>query len=339
MKRRDGIANYCLESSEDGLDINAILAPVQGELQTVEVRLREAIRVEFEPLANVFEGLIGSGGKRIRPALSILATKFHPTDPDKGMTLAIATELVHAATLIHDDLIDKSPLRRGSPTINTRWSGTATVLAGDFLLARAADIAATLDNFRVMHIFARTLMAICDGEIRQDFGGLRWPPNREAYYQHIDAKTASLFVACTESGAILSGAPEEEIRALYQYGHNLGRAFQIADDILDFTADQSALGKPVGSDVRQGTMTLPVFYYIEQEDRTQQVITALEQGENSPAMNALIEAIRLSPAIAASKDEARRFVRVAQDAISILPDNVYRRSLSDLADYVIERTT
>lgn len=321
------------------MDINLILSPIQSELQAVEVRLREAIHVDFEPLANVFESLIGSGGKRIRPALSVLSTKFHQTDPDKALTLAVATELVHAATLIHDDLIDKSPLRRGSPTINTRWSGTATVLAGDFLLARAADIAASLDNFRVMRIFARTLMDICDGEIRQDFGGARWPPNQEAYYRHIDSKTASLFIACTESGAILSGAPEAEILALRDFGHNLGRAFQIADDILDFTADQSALGKPVGSDLRQGTLTLPVFYFIEQESQASQLEDALQKEERDGAeMNELIDSIRRSPAIEASKAEARRFVRQAQERLAILPENLYRRALSDLANYVVERT-
>jgi geranylgeranyl pyrophosphate synthase len=321
------------------LDINLILSPIQSELQAVEDRLRDVIHVDFEPLANVFESLIGSGGKRIRPALSVLSTKFHETDPDKALTLAVATELVHAATLIHDDLIDKSPLRRGSPTINTRWSGTATVLAGDFLLARAADIAASLDDFRVMRIFARTLMDICDGEIRQDFGGARWPPNREAYYRHIDSKTASLFIACTESGSILSGAPEAEISALRDFGHNLGRAFQIADDILDFTADQSALGKPVGSDLRQGTLTLPVFYYVEQARQASQLEEALQKEERDGAeMNELIDSIRHSPAIEASKAEARRFVRQAQEQLAVLPENLYRRTLSDLANYVVERT-
>jgi octaprenyl-diphosphate synthase len=321
------------------LDINLILSPIQNELQTVEVRLREAIHVEFEPLANVFESLIGSGGKRLRPALSILSTKFHATDPDKAMILAIATELVHAATLIHDDLIDKSPLRRGSPTINSRWSGTATVLAGDFLLARAADIAASLDNFRVMRIFGRTLMAICDGEIRQDFGGAHWPPNREAYYRHIDSKTASLFIACTESGAILSGAPEEEISALKNFGQNLGRAFQIADDILDFTADSNALGKPVGSDLRQGTLTLPVFYYIEQNADGARLEEILQKDpDDNSELDQLIDAIRQSPAIAASKAEARRFVQTAQADLNLLPDNDYHRALANLANYVVERS-
>ncbi len=295
--------------------------------------MREAVRIEFAPLMDVFELLIGSGGKRFRPALAILASKFHPADPDKVITLAVATELTHAATLIHDDLIDKSPVRRGSPTINSRWSGTATVLAGDFLLARAADIAASIDDLRVMKIFARTLMVICEGEIRQDFAGSHWPPNRLEYYRHIESKTASLFAAATEGGAILSHATEEEIVAMRTYGLNLGMAFQIVDDILDFTADQSNLGKPVGSDLRQGIYTLPLFYYLE---RDRQVASTAELIKTN--IDALIQAIRTSPAIADAKAEARQFAQKAQDALAIFPDNVYRRTMINLADYVIERS-
>ena len=315
------------------MSINSILSPIQNELQTVEVRLREAVRIEFEPLANIFDSLISSGGKRIRPALAILATRFYATDPNKAVTLAVTLELVHAATLIHDDLIDKSPLRRGSPTVSSRWSGTATVLAGDFLLARAADIAATIENFRVMSIFAQTLMAICEGEIRQDFGGANWPPNREQYYRHIDSKTASLFTAATEGGAILGQASEEEIAALKSYGHNLGMAFQIVDDILDFTSDERQLGKPVGSDLRQGTYTLPVFYFIEQDARGSKIVDLANED-----IDALVDTIHNSPAIDASKAEARRFAQTAKDALAIFPDNVYRRALFELAGYVVDRT-
>lgn len=315
------------------MSTNSILAPIQGELELVEARLRESVRVDYAALSGVFETLIGSGGKRLRPALAILSSKFHPANQDNIITLAVSTELVHAATLIHDDLIDKSPVRRGSPTINSRWSGTATVLAGDFLLARAADIAASIENFRVMKLFARTLMIICEGEIRQDFSGKHWPPNREEYYRHIESKTASLFTASSEGGSILSGGSEEEIAAMKSFGHNLGMAFQIADDILDFTADERELGKPVGSDLRQGTFTLPVFYYIEQNLRAANISEFLSED-----MDQLVNAIRTSPAIDASKVEARQFVKKAQDAIAVFPDNEYKRALINLSNYVVDRT-
>lgn len=315
------------------MNIQQIFAPIQEELTQVEARLRQAVRVEYLPLADIFEMLIGSGGKRIRPALAILATKFHPTDPEKMYALATATELVHAATLIHDDLIDQSSTRRGAPTINSRWSDTATVLAGDFLLARAADIAASLDNSRVMRIFARTLMTICEGEIRQDFARSHWPPNRDEYYKHIESKTASLFIAATKGGAILSGAPEDEITALEAYGRYLGMAFQMVDDILDFTADEKELGKPVGSDLRQGTFTLPVFYYLENDARNKPISEMLTR-----QVDQLIEEIRHSSAITAAQAEARRTAQAARDALALFPDTIYRRTLSNLADYVVERT-
>ncbi len=282
--------------------------------------------------------LVASGGKRIRPALTIFSSRFHPADPHKVQTLAVAVELVHAATLIHDDLIDKSAVRRGTPTINSRWSTAATVLAGDFLLARAADVAASIENFQLMRIFAQTLMRICLGEIRQDFGGKHWPPDQDAYYEHIDSKTATLFSACTEGGAVLSAAPENEIAALRDYGHNLGMAFQITDDILDFTADEAKLGKPVGSDLRQGTYTLPVFYFITQDARGVTIAEIVKSnGQNSAAMDELIDSIRRSPAIDAAKAEARRFARLAQAALACFPDNEYRHALDALATYVVER--
>jgi geranylgeranyl pyrophosphate synthase len=320
------------------LNLNSLLQPIQDDLQIIETHLRESLQTEFAPLVAIFETLIGSGGKRLRPALTILASKFHSGDSEKTRTLAIAAELIHAATLIHDDYIDKSPLRRGSPTIHSKWSGTATVLAGDFLLARAADIAASIEDFRVMHLFARTLMIICEGEIRQDFGRWQFPPSFEEYYRHIDSKTAALFRACTEGGAILSGAPEDEIAVLKDFGQSLGMAFQIMDDILDFTAEESALGKPVGNDLRQGTLTLPALYFIEQDRRGARVEEILQRnGEGSAEMEELIQAIRASPAIGAAQTRAHEFARKAQTALANLPDNPYRRLLFDLTTYVVER--
>ena len=321
------------------MNLSTLFAPIQGDLEIVETQLRGALQSEFAPLAAIFETLIGSGGKRLRPALAILASKFHAGDADKVRTLAVAAELIHAATLIHDDFIDKSPLRRGSPTVNSKWSGTATVLAGDYLLARAADIAASVENFRVMRLFAKMLMIICEGEIRQDFGRAQFPPSQKDYYDHIESKTAALFRACTEGGAILSDAPEDEIAALKSFGENLGIAFQIADDILDFTADERNLGKPVGSDLRQGTLTLPVLYFIERDARGARVQEILQRnGQGGAEMDALIESIRTSPAMDAAKTRAREFARDAQAALAILPDNEYRRTLFKVTTYVVERS-
>jgi geranylgeranyl pyrophosphate synthase len=322
------------------LNLSTLFSPIQGDLDLVETQLRDSLKIEFAPLTAIFETLIGSGGKRLRPALTVLAGKFHPGLEDRVRTLAVATELIHAATLIHDDFIDKSPLRRGSPTVNTKWSGTATVLAGDFLLARAAYVAASVEDFRVMRLFAEMLMIICEGEIRQDFGRAQFPPNEKDYYRHIESKTAALFRASTEGGAVLSRAPEDEIQALKRFGQDLGMAFQIVDDILDFVADESKLGKPVGSDLRQGTLTLPVLYFIERDARGAQVQKILERnGQGSVAeMDELIESIRTSASMDAAKTRAQEFARSAQNALTILPDNEFRRALHDLTAYVVERS-
>jgi geranylgeranyl pyrophosphate synthase len=184
------------------------------------------------------------------------------------------------------------------------------------------------------------LMIICEGEIRQDFGRAQFPPSEMDYYRHIESKTAALFRASTEGGAVLSGAPESEIQALKSYGENLGMAFQIADDILDFVSDERALGKPVGSDLRQGTLTLPTLYVIERDARGARVQEILERNGQGSAedMDALIESIRTSPAIDAAKARAREFVRDAQNSLALFPDNEFRRTLFELTAWVVERS-
>ena len=320
------------------MDIHKIFEPISADLQKVEVRLRESARAEFGPLAEVIESVIESGGKRIRPALVLLSARFHPVDEEPLLRLATSVELLHLATLIHDDLLDKSPLRRGSPTISSRWNEKATVLAGDYVLAKAAKISAEVENFKVMEIFADVIMVICEGEIRQDFNGHHVAPKREDYYAHIDAKTASLFAACAESAAVLNHAPEVERAALREYGHNLGMAFQIADDVLDFVGTEREVGKPVGSDLRQGIVTLPTIYFYEMDQRRDALTSIISHnGHSERELDRVIEWIRSSPAVQASQSEARSYAIEAQRALEALPDNPYRRSLHDLAEFVVER--
>lgn len=311
---------------------------VREDLQRVEAKLRDTAQIEFAPLAGALHALLDSGGKRLRPALVVLATKFYPCDEAKVLSLAAAVETLHTATLVHDDMIDRSLLRRGRPTLNAIWSDSATVLAGDYLFARAANFAAETENTRVVSIFARTLMIICDGELRQIFGAGNRLPTREDYYRRIYSKTASLFAASTEAGGVLSGAPEHQVRALREYGHNLGMAFQITDDVLDFVGDEKELGKPVGSDLRQGTITLPVLHFLEEHPEDEvlsRVLWGRERGEEE--IRRAVARVRDSRAIAASMAEARGFIARAQEALQALPANVYRQAMHDLADFVVER--
>ncbi len=188
--------------------------------------------------------------------------KVHPST-SRIVALAASVEMLHTSSLVHDDVIDGALLRRGAPTLNAQWSGGATVLAGNYMFGSAARFSAETQNMRVIGLFSDTLRTIVDGELQQLRDKFDYRQDKANYYQRIYAKTASLFCAATEGAAILSGLPEERIQDLRDYGYNLGMAFQIVDDILDFTGDENTLGKPAGSDLRQGTLTLPVFYYLQ----------------------------------------------------------------------------
>ena len=311
---------------------------IREDLERVERKMREVSPIEYEQLKATLDYLLGSGGKRLRPALVLLSSKFYPADAEKVVSLAAAVETLHTATLIHDDLIDNSFLRRGNPTLNTMWNRAATVLTGDYLFARAAAFAAETESVRVISIFSQTLMTICSGELNQIFSSDEGQLTKEYYYQRIYSKTASLFAASTEAGALLSGAPEPEAQALRDYGYNLGMAFQIVDDILDFAGNEGELGKPVGSDLRQGIITLPAIHFLEAhpgDETVTRVLSSRDVRENE--VRAAVEAIKESGAIESSIAEAKSFAARSRDALSILPHNDYRQAMLDLANFVVER--
>lgn len=319
------------------MELAKIFEPIETDLEHVEVGLRDAARAEFGPLAEVIETLIESGGKRIRPALVLLAGRLFPQNDEHLLRLAVSVELLHLATLIHDDFIDRSAVRRGTPTINSRWDSKATVLAGDYVLAKAARLASDVENLQVMAVFADAIMDICQGEIRQDFSDPS-ALDRAGYYENIYAKTASLFAACTKSAALLGGAAGEELGAMREYGRNLGMAFQIVDDVLDFTASEREFGKPVGSDLRQGVVTLPVILYSEKHPQVAVLQSSpANNGHNPQAMDDVIEQIRTSPEVAAAREEASQFAREAQAQLARFPESIFRTSLWQLADYIVAR--
>ncbi len=323
------------------MNVIPILELIHEELERVEHKIREVTHIEHEQLRATLDYLLSSGGKRLRPALVILSSKFYPADADKITSLAAAVETLHTATLIHDDLIDNALLRRGNPTLNALWNNAATVLTGDYLFARAAAFAAETESVHVVSIFAQTLMTICNGELNQIFSSEREPPTataREYYYQRIYSKTASLFAASTEAGAVLGEAPPTEAQALRDYGYNLGMAFQIVDDILDFAGNEGDLGKPIGSDLRQGIITLPTICFLEAHPGDETLTRVLSgRGERDDEVRATAEMIKQSGGIESSTAEAKRFAARSRDALSILPHNDYRQAMLDLADFVVER--
>lgn len=282
--------------------------------------------------------LVSSGGKRIRPALTLLAGRMLGAQRADLITLAAAIELLHTATLVHDDLIDNSLLRRGVPTLNSQWSPGATVLTGDFVFARAAKLAADTNSIPVMKIFAQTLATIVNGEIIQLFTS-RCNPGREDYYQRIYAKTASLFETSAATAAMMSRVDDRTIEQMKRYGYEIGMAFQIIDDILDFTGEQDKVGKPVGNDLRNGLVTLPAIHYIEThpDDPVARRLLSGECPRDDAQIQHLIEAIRASDSIQIAHGEAREYVRRGLNCLRSLPQNSERESLEELAEYIVER--
>lgn len=323
-----------------------LLEPLAADLEQVERKLREPAHPEYPQLTAALHSLLGSGGKRLRPALALLAGRLYSVDPDKLVSLAASVEMLHTATLVHDDLIDGALVRRGESTINARWNAGATVLTGDYLFARAAALAADTGNVRVMVIFADTLMTICSGELRQIFdrnaiphlgSDEAWEAALASYDQRIHAKTASLFAAATESAAVLGGAGPEEVSALRNYGHFLGMGFQIIDDILDFQGDEEVLGKPVASDLREGIVTLPVLYYLREASDDDRVSAIVRNGGNEAQVQEVVAAITESGATARAMDRARGFIRQSQAALDALPSGQARDMMHALAEFTVSR--
>jgi len=318
-----------------------IFESIQDDLARVEEKLREKPQLEYEALTAAIEHLLASGGKRVRPALAILASRLYSAQVGpQVLALAAAVEMLHTASLVHDDLIDASLLRRGIPTLNAKWTPGATILTGDYLFARAAGLGAQTGSLRVMQMFAETLMVICSGELKQQFSDLQTRARRDDYYARIYAKTASLFALATEAAGVLANAPEDEVAALREYGLNLGMAFQVVDDVLDFIGDETRLGKPVGSDLRQGIITLPTLCYLEQRPDDDLIVRLLRDGRGSEEdIRRAVQVIRESGAIDTVLEEARNFTCRSLLALERLPSGSPCQPMQDLADFVIRRRT
>jgi geranylgeranyl pyrophosphate synthase len=310
---------------------------IQDRIDQVEERLQVQAGAENPELREALNHLLASGGKRVRPLVTLLAGSLFAAEESRIITLAAAIELLHTATLVHDDLIDGSLLRRGHETINARWSPAATVLTGDFIFARAANMAAETDSVEVMRLFAETLTIIVNGEIHQLLANHK-APNREDYLNRIHAKTASMFELAMRAAAVLSPVEDGVLDQAQSFGYEVGMAFQIVDDVLDFTGQQTTVGKPVASDLRNGLITLPALYYLE-ENPSDPAATALIAQSTLPAqqMETLIESIRSSGAIDASMAEAREYIERAVQILHCLPASPERQALEDLAYYFVAR--
>lgn len=310
---------------------------VQEEMQRVEILMRSQAEDRHPDLEIVLNHLLSSGGKRIRPVVALLSGEMLNAEPESLVTLAASIEMLHTATLVHDDLIDGAILRRGIATLNSQWSPAATVLTGDFIFARAAKLAAETNSVAVIRLFAETLTTIVNGELTQLFSSRR-VANREDYDRRIHAKTASLFELATASGALLSPASKDMVEKLRCFGNAIGMAFQIVDDILDFTGEQSSVGKPVASDLRQGLITLPALFYHEAHPDDPDMARLLSENYLSEELIIrLVEAIRQSGAIQQSLEVAQGYITQSRKWLEFMPDNPQRRALDELARYIVAR--
>ncbi len=313
---------------------------LQDDLYRVEQRMCAQVEQDFPALAEALLPLIRRGGKRLRPTLTLLSGAMLGAPHQPLVSLAAGIEMLHTATLVHDDLIDGALLRRGNPTLNAHWSPAVTVLSGDTLFACAAGLVAQCNSLPAMRLFSSTLATIVNGEVSQllSQSSCQSVPTRAEYYQRIAAKTAALFRTCTLAAGLLSPAGEEDIAAVGRYGYEIGMAFQIADDVLDFSGDEASVGKPLGSDLRQGILTLPLICYHELHADDPDLRAVLQGSHANGEVQRLTCAIQYSGATHQALEEGRAFVERGLAAIAPLPTCREHTALDDLARFIVART-
>ena len=316
-----------------------IFALVQNDLVAVERTLAQAVETEDPLMRQLLSLVLPGSGKRLRPALALLCGRVNEYHPEPLVSFSAALEMLHTATLVHDDIVDEASVRRGEPTLNRQVSNSIAVLVGDYMFAQSAAHTAATRHLDVISSFARSSMTVISGQIDESWsdGGVNL--TKEQYFRRIGSKTAALFSLAAEGGGMLSNAPEPVVRAMSRYGYQLGLAFQVVDDILDVIGAEENLGKPVGSDVRQGTVTLPAILV---RDRVPEVVfrsAFLGDGHREEPIQLLLEAIRKDGGIDGSYAEAERLASEACSALEPLPDGDVRRGLLDLASFVVRRIT
>ncbi len=316
-----------------------LLDPVDEQLLEVETLLLSQVDAHASGLELALAQLIEAGGKRIRPRIALLTGSMLGADPGQLLYLAAAIEMLHTASLVHDDLIDGALLRRGMETLNAGWSPSASVLAGDFAFTRAAQLILGTRSFPAIDLFNETMVRMVSGEITQ-LARRRSTASREEYYLWIRAKTASMFELASGAAALLSPGKAGLAETARRFGYGTGMAFQIVDDILDFAGDQATLGKPVGNDLLQGTITLPALYYLEAHPDEPILRAVINRNAiDKASLAGLITSICRSQAICQCLEDAHDFLRDALEALNGLPDGVERQALAEIATSTLTRST
>lgn len=316
----------------------SLFSPVEADLCMLTENLKKLIGARHPILYAAAEHLFGARGKRVRPAIVLLVARA--TMPDQEITirhrrLAEITEMIHTASLVHDDVVDESEVRRGIPTVHSNFGNRVAVLAGDFLFAQSSWYLANLDNLQVVKLLSEVIMDLAEGEIQQGLNRFSTGLSINAYLEKSYYKTASLMANSSKAAAVLSEVSEAQTQHLYGYGRNLGLAFQIVDDILDFTGSTEGLGKPAGSDLKSGNLTAPVLYALEEKPYLEALIERefAQEGDLEQAL-ALVKDSR---GIERSRELAANHARLAVEHLSDLPMSESRQALTKLSDYVLSR--
>jgi octaprenyl-diphosphate synthase len=325
-------------SQPQSLDLPAIQSLTRADMGSVDTLIRRRLASDVVLINQVAEYIIGAGGKRLRPMLLLLsAGALGHRGPDAHQ-LAAVVEFIHTATLLHDDVVDESDLRRGRKTANAVWGNAASVLVGDFLYSRSFQLMVELQRMEVMQILADTTNQIAEGEVLQLLHVRNPDTDEAAYLRVIERKTAVLFAAATRLGALLAGADNNTCDALHEYGLNLGYAFQIADDVLDYASDAETLGKNLGDDLAEGKATLPLIHAMAHADAATRgrLRAIIEHGDTSGLPDALA-AIHASGGLDYSRARARTYAETAEQTLDGLEDNDYIAALRGLARYAVSR--
>jgi octaprenyl-diphosphate synthase len=324
---------------QDDTPIDALAALVAEDMHAVDAIIHDRMASPVGMIPNLATYLIDAGGKRIRPMITLASARLLGGGGDAPRKLAAAVEFIHTATLLHDDVVDESGLRRGKASANRVWGNAASVLVGDFLFARSFNLMVEAGDLRVLDILAQASSVIAEGEVMQLAAANDADTTRERYMDIIGAKTAALFAAAARVGAVVAGRSGAEADALDAYGRNLGLAFQLVDDALDYGGQSGAMGKNAGDDFREGKVTLPVVFARDAGDEDERAFWRRTMGGTQSDKDfALAQSIlRRRNAISRTLETAETFADAARAALRVLPANEYRDRLADLARFVVER--
>ncbi len=329
-------------AGNDAATLNRLFASIQSDLDQVDATFQERATSGLDILNSASMHVLGSSGKRLRTALTLLSGKLNSYLFDRLLPLSVAFEMVHLATLIHDDIVDNATMRRGNPTVNSIWGNNIAILLGDYYFAKTAGLIADINDNRIDRLFSDTVATVCEGTIMEMMTAGRLDLTIEKYFEKISHKTACLIAACCQGGAIVSKASDEQIALLHEYGMNLGIAYQIIDDVLDYTEDQSTIGKPAGNDLRQGMVTLPLIYALQEQpqnghhQRVHHLLNGTTHQEED--IRTVVNWVIKSSGVKRAYVDAHYYANKAREALYHFPASQDRNVLDELIDFVVERT-